>query len=50
MDVGRNMRLDRDLTDCCAGGEGFCLRADLGGIAGFGGVCGRIGMASPTSV
>jgi hypothetical protein len=50
IDVGRNIRLDRDLTDCCAGGEGFCLRADLGGTAGFGGVCGRIGTASPTSV
>lgn len=50
MDIGRNIRLDRDRIDCCAAGEGFCLRADLDGTVGFGGVCGRMGTASPTSV
>lgn len=50
MDMGRNNILDRDRIDCCAAGEGFCRSADLGGTSGFGGVCGRMGTASPTSV
>jgi hypothetical protein len=51
--MGLNIWLERARIDCCAGGDGFCLKDDLGaeiGAAGFVGVCGRIGTARPTSV
>jgi hypothetical protein len=52
MDIGLNIWLERARIVCCAGGEGVCrsddFAVDAGG--GFGGVGGRIGTASPTSV
>jgi hypothetical protein len=53
MDMGRNIWLERARIVCWAGGEGFCLRDDLGieiGGVDLGGVWGRIGTARPTSV
>jgi hypothetical protein len=51
--MGLNNWLERARMLCCAGGEGFCRNEDFGADttgAGFGGVCGRIGTARPTSV
>lgn len=53
MEVGLKIWLERARILCWAGGEGFCRKADLGADAaaeGLGGVCGRMGTASPTSV
>ena len=50
--MGRKIWLERARIVCCAGGDGFCLSEDLGrdmGGVDFGGVCGRIGTARPTS-
>lgn len=52
MDMGRNIWLERARMVCWAGGEGFCLSDDFGVDSrgsGWGGVCGRIGTARPTS-
>jgi hypothetical protein len=53
IDVGLNIWLERARMDCWAGGDGLCRKEDFGAdVEGgdFGGVCGRIGMARPTSV